>query len=211
MPGVKLQYDSERVYAFVGAKSAVVARPRDRRAGGGARRLAGAGVDVTDMLRVEVNGGYFDRGANELQDVNREKVRLFGASVQVSVHKGMPVTLVGRLRLYRNDPSASRLFPGEVPGRPVLARAAEFTMLGQTLKDPEDVGATKIQGATPATSTCASSSTASACASTCSTATSRSSCTPCRRCRRTRTSPRPTSAPQLLRRARRRPQLGGTG
>src|SRR5690606_15148747 len=109
--------------------------------------LAGAGVDVTDMLRIEANGGYFDRGGNELQDVITEKVRLFGASLQVAVHKDEPVTSSVDYKLYRNDPErAYYLFAREeYPGGVSWLVAAEATLMGQTLKDPEVSGGTTVQ------------------------------------------------------------------
>jgi hypothetical protein len=147
VPGVKLQYENERVYAFVGAKSAVVLDRSTAEEEAVVAALAGAGVDITDMLRVELNGGYFDRGGNELQDVIREKVRLFGASLQVALHKGEPVTSSVDYKLYRNDPErAYHIFAAEeYPGGLSWLVAAELTATGQTLKDPEVSGGTKVQ------------------------------------------------------------------
>jgi hypothetical protein len=147
VPGVKLQYDSERAYAFVGAKSAVVLDRATAEEEAVLAGLVGGGVDITDMLRVEVNGGYFDRGGNELQDVIREKVRLYGGSVQVALHVDEPVTSSVDYKLYRNDPErAYHLFAEEAyPGGVSWLVAAEGTVQGQTLKDPEVSGGTKIQ------------------------------------------------------------------
>jgi hypothetical protein len=147
VPGVKVQYDTERAYAFIGAKSAVVLDRSTAEEEAVVAGLAGGGVDVTDMLRVEVNGGYFDRGGNELQDVIREKVRLYGGSVQVALHKDEPVTSSVDYKLYRNDPErAYHLFATEeYPGGLSWLVAAEATAMGQTLKDPEVSGGTKVQ------------------------------------------------------------------
>src|SRR5882724_6693242 len=74
-PGAKLQYDTEQGYAFVGAKSAVVLDRRTAEQKSALAYLVGAGFDpMADTkdhpgLRVEFNGGYFDRGYNELVDV----------------------------------------------------------------------------------------------------------------------------------------------
>jgi hypothetical protein len=147
VPGVKLQYDSERFYGFIGAKSAVVLDRATAEEEAVVAGLVGGGVDVTDMLRIEVNGGYFDRGGNELQDVIREKVRLYGASMQVALHKDEPVTSSIDYKLYRNDPErAYHLFAvEEYPGGVSWLVAAEGTATGQTLKDPEVSGGTKTQ------------------------------------------------------------------
>ncbi len=70
-PGAKLQYDTDNAYVFVGAKSSVVVDPRDGEQKAALGALAGAGWDPHPMVRLEINGGYFDRGYNELQDVQR--------------------------------------------------------------------------------------------------------------------------------------------
>jgi len=147
VPGVKLQYDGPRMYAFVGAKSALVVDPRDGEEKSALAALAGAGIDPHPMLRLEVNGGYFDRGYNELQDVQRRKVRLFGASVQASVHHGMPLRSSVDYRLYKfHGESVSDLFaPESYPGGLAWLAQSEFTVLGQTLKDPERTGSTVRQ------------------------------------------------------------------
>jgi hypothetical protein len=96
---------------------------------------------------VELNGGVFDRGSNELQDVLTEQVYLYGASAQVAVHKGMPVLSSVDYKLYQNDPErVGRLFAKtSYPGGLSWLVAAEATMLFQTLKDPEATGSTVTQ------------------------------------------------------------------
>ncbi len=109
--------------------------------------LAGAGYDVTDMVRVEVNGGYFNRGSNELQDVKSEDVTLFGVSGQVAVHDGMPVQSSIDYKLYKYDPERiGRVFQRAryKEGLQWLAMG-ELTYLGQTLKHPEKTGTTVVQ------------------------------------------------------------------
>lgn len=147
VPGVKLQYDGRNGYAFVGAKSALLVDPKDGAQKPALGVLAGAGVDVTSMLRLEANGGYFDRGYNEQPDVTREKVRLFGGSAQASVHRGTPLRSSVDYRLYKfNGESVSGLFaPERYPGGLSWLAQAELTVLGQTLKDPEATGSTVNQ------------------------------------------------------------------
>ncbi|MGE0400028.1 MAG: hypothetical protein AB7T06_25150 [Kofleriaceae bacterium] len=146
-PGMKLQYDGEGVYAFVGAKSGVIVDPNDGEQKAALAGLAGGGVDLSPMLRFEVNGGIFDRGYNELQDVQREKVVLFGGSAQLTAYKGEPVRSSVDYKLYKfNNEQVSGLFaPAKYPGGLSWSAQAEFTMIGQTLKDPEATGSTKIQ------------------------------------------------------------------
>jgi hypothetical protein len=146
-PGVKLQYDGNGVYAFVGAKSGVIVDPNDGEQKAALAGLAGGGVDLSPMLRFEVNGGIFDRGYNELQDVQQEKVVLFGGSAQLTAYSGEPVRTSVDYKLYKfNNEQVSGLFaPVKYPGGLSWSAQAEFTMMGQTLKDPEATGSTKIQ------------------------------------------------------------------
>ena len=149
VPGVKLQYEDGRFYSFIGAKSAIVLdreTSEERAVMGG---LAGVGYDVTDMFRVEMNGGFFDRGGNELQDVLDQSVQLFGVSTQFALHQGQPVGSSVDYMLYRNDPErVGRLFmPEEYPGGLSWVVKGELSMLGQTLKDPNVTGGTTIQPA----------------------------------------------------------------
>jgi len=146
-PGVKLQYDGPSSYAFVGAKSATIVDPKDGQDKAALGVLAGAGIDPIPMLRLEINGGYFDRGYNELPDVQRAKVRLYGASAQASIHHGMPLRSSLDYRLYKfSGESVGGLFaPEQYPGGLSWLAQSEFTMIGQTLKDPEAAGSTVTQ------------------------------------------------------------------
>ncbi|MBA3392598.1 MAG: hypothetical protein H0T89_08140 [Deltaproteobacteria bacterium] len=146
-PGVKLQYDTNGFYGFIGAKSSTLVDPNDGELKGAVAVLAGAGIDPMPNVRLEVNGGYFDRGYNELQDVQQEKVQLFGVSAQASINNGMSPRSSVDYRLYKyNGERVSPLFnPEKYPGGLSWLAQAEFTMLGQTLKDPGAIGDTVIQ------------------------------------------------------------------
>jgi hypothetical protein len=146
-PGMKLQYDFNGGYAFVGAKSGVIVDPQDGEQKTALAGLAGGGFDPTDMLRVEFNGGVFDRGYNELQDVQGEKVYLYGGSAQFSIHKGLSLKSSLDYKLYKfNGEQVSQLFsPEKYPGGLAWMAQTEFTVLGQTLKDSDKTGATKTQ------------------------------------------------------------------
>ena len=146
-PGMKVQYDGPNMYAFAGAKSAVILDRRTAESKSALAFLGGAGIDPTDMIRLEINGGYFDRGYNELVDVNDQKVQLYGASAQVALHDGMPVQSSIDYKLYRNNNERiSGLFaPVKYPGGLSWLAMAEFTALAQTLKDPQMTGTTTLQ------------------------------------------------------------------
>jgi hypothetical protein len=146
-PGLKFQYDTKNMYGFVGAKTAVLLDRETSEEHAEYALLGGFGVDPTDMLRVEFNGGYFDRGNNELIDVNDQKVQLYGASMQVALHKGMPVQSSVDYKLYKNNNErVSGLFnPVKYPGGISWLAMAELTMMGQTLKHPEMTGTTTVQ------------------------------------------------------------------
>jgi hypothetical protein len=153
-PGAKLQYDWKRGYVFAGAKSAIVVDPGDGEQKAALAFLGGAGYDLISPatkddlgVRLEINGGYFDRGYNELQDVIDQKVQLFGASTQLSINKGMPLRSSVDYLLYRyNNEQITPLFRPEVyPGGLSWLAQAEFTAMGQTLKDPEETGSTVNQ------------------------------------------------------------------
>ena len=146
-PGVKLQYDTKGFYAFVGAKSGTLVDPNDGELKGHLAVLGGAGIEPAKNVRLEVNGGYFDRGYNELQDVQTEKVQLYGVSTQASINSGMPVRSSVDYALYKyNNERVSPLFNKErYPGGLSWLAQAEFTMLGQTLKDPGAIGETVVQ------------------------------------------------------------------
>jgi len=146
-PGFKLQYTGRGGYAFVGAKSAVLVDPNDGEQKSALAGLAGGGINPHPNVRFEVNGGYFDRGYNELPDVQDQKVQLFGASAQLSVFKGMAVRSSVDYLLYKyNNEQIAQLFtPEKYPGGVSWLAQTEFTALGQTLKDPERTGSTKVQ------------------------------------------------------------------
>lgn len=147
VPGIKLQLDTDRTYAFVGAKSATLIDPRTGEARSALAVLGGAGLDPVPMLRLEANGGYFDRGYNELAGLQREKVRLFGGSVQASIHSGMPLRSSIDYQLYKfHGEAVSDLFiPERYPGGLAWLAQTEFTVLGQTLADPDAPGQTTTQ------------------------------------------------------------------
>ena len=148
-PGFKVQVDTEKAYAYAGLKSTLLLDTELNEKRSVLAFMGGAGVDVTDKLRIEANGGIFDRGKNESEDVLGERVYLYGASTQVALHDGMPVGSSIDYALYRNEPeSLARLFKKEsYPGGLAWMVSAEGTLLFQTLKDPAATGSTRTQQA----------------------------------------------------------------
>jgi hypothetical protein len=147
VPGLKLELDTDRYYVYGGIKSSLLLDPEINEQRSVTSFLGGAGMDLSPMVRVEVNGGVFDRGKNEAPDVLGERVWLYGLSGQLSIHRGMPMGSSIDYKLYRNTPeNIARLFRREeYPGGLTWLVATEATMLNQTLKDPERTGSTTTQ------------------------------------------------------------------
>ncbi|HVV88417.1 MAG TPA: hypothetical protein VHE35_35485 [Kofleriaceae bacterium] len=147
VPGFKLQYTNGKGYAFVGAKTSVTKDEETAELEAKQAVLAGGGYDVNDNLRLEVNGGYFNRGSNQLEDVKDQDVQLYGVSGQIAYHVGMPVGSSVDYALYKYDPERiGRVFQKtKYPGGTQWLAMSELTYLAQTLKDPEKTGSTKVQ------------------------------------------------------------------
>src|SRR5689334_15892752 len=67
-PGAKLQLSGERYYAYLGFKTSLLLNrnPEVNEQVAVYGVLGGAGVDIHNHVRLEANGGYFDRGTNPL-------------------------------------------------------------------------------------------------------------------------------------------------
>jgi hypothetical protein len=162
-PGLKVQYDANRFYAFAGFKTAQIVQPQQVLSPGQTSDvttvdvantnyglLAGAGWDPTDHVRFDVGAGYFQQGKFNLPDVRGENVYTDGVSARVLVHDHMPVPTSIDFLLYRNDPmSPMILFAPEKysPDEVAWSVSAEADLLQQHLKDFDVVGGTKNQGA----------------------------------------------------------------
>lgn len=146
--GFKLQLTRDRWYAFVGAKGTLLldhhTNEQETNYGG----LVGAGLDITENLRWEANGGIFQRGTNPF--IEGDEVTAGGASTQVTWHVGMPVGTSIDFRLYRNDPEVYQRFfsPEEYPGGLSYSISAEATWVTQNLLDPDALASTVRQHAT---------------------------------------------------------------
>ena len=122
--------------------------------------LAGVGVDlIPEHLRIEANGGYFDRGTNPLffgttvgpmgLTFTDFPVATYGGTLQVSAFKRHLADAVGRLPLYQNDPmvSASRYFtrPAYLPGFNWLASARVHRRSARRCRTSTRPNSTKTQ------------------------------------------------------------------
>lgn len=151
VPGARLQLTRDRWYAFAGLKTGLLLNDRSLEKERVYGFMAGGGWDVLPSLRIEANGGYFQKGivpglANQGIEapVNAE-----GISAQVTWHVGVPVGTSIDFKLYKNDPEIFQKFfsPEQYPGGLSYSVSLEGAYLAQTLEDPDVFAATKIQSA----------------------------------------------------------------
>jgi hypothetical protein len=162
-PGLKLQFDSKKFYAFLGFKTATIVQP-ERVLNQGSEAdveivrvgetnygfLGGAGVDPTEQLRFDIGAGFFQQGRFDLEDVRGKSVYTYGASARAVFHHNMPSPTSVDFLLYKNDPMAPMvIFKPEKysPGETSWSVSAEGSVLQQRLKDFDVSGATKTQSA----------------------------------------------------------------
>ena len=162
-PGMKIQFDTDKFYVFGGFKTATIVQPEKILNPGGENDvetvrvgetnfgfLGGLGVDPLEQLRFDVGAGYFQQGKFDLEDVRGKQVYTMGASARVVYHHNMPVPASVDFSLYKNDPmSPMILFAPEKYKANEFAWSvsAEGSYLSQHLKDFDNAGATKNQGA----------------------------------------------------------------
>jgi hypothetical protein len=161
-PGLKVQYDQKRFYAFAGFKTAQIVQPQVILNPGANQSdvttvdvadtnygfLGGAGVDPLDNLRIDAGTGFFQQGRFNLPDVRGQQVYTYGGSLRALVHHDMPVPQSLDFTLYKNDPMAPMiLFAPEKysPNQIAWSVSLEGDLLEQHLKDFDVVGATKDQ------------------------------------------------------------------
>ncbi len=161
-PGAKLQISDDRWYAYVGAKTSTLLNrnPNVNEQVAVWGLVGGVGGDpIPNHMRLEANGGFFDRGTNPLffgttvgpqgQTFTDYPVQTFGGTFQASVFDGISPTTSVDTTLYRNDPfTAARYFARPVyqPGFKWLV-STEWTMTGSTLQDVSTLNSTTIQKA----------------------------------------------------------------
>ncbi len=142
MPGAKLQVTRDRWYAFVGMKTALLLNDlileKERMYG----FMAGAGVDLLETLRLEADGGYFQKGivpglANQGIEAPVNAAGGLGrSSCTTWACRWAPASTSGSTRTTPTSISAS--------SRPSSTRAGcrtpislEGSYLVQTLEDPD--------------------------------------------------------------------------
>lgn len=152
VPGAKLQITKDNWYAYVGGKTALLLNELILEQETNYGLLAGAGIDVTPTLRLEANGGYFQKGlVPGLASQGIEApVNALGGSAHAVFHVGEPVGTSVDLTLYRNDPEVSQRFfrPESYPGGLSYTVELEGSALVQTLEDPDQFARTEPQWAT---------------------------------------------------------------
>ncbi len=151
VPGFKLTIVQPRWYLFAGAKTGLRQREQPDGSievdavGGG---LAGLGIDFTDTLTLELNGGVFDRGqVRKFELEQRNKLMGYGGTVQLAYHRGLPIGTSIDFQLYRNDPDAPlKFFLPEIYDNSLsIVVKTEFTVLGQNLQNIERPNTTRNQ------------------------------------------------------------------
>ncbi len=152
VPGVKLQLTKDNWYAFAGAKTALILNDLLSEQETAYGFLGGAGIDVLPTLRLEGNGGYFQKGlipGLATQGI-RAPVNAAGASAHAVFHVGEPIGTSVDLTLYRNDPEQTQRFfrPETYPGGLSYTVELEGSGLVQTLEDPDVFAQTEGQWAT---------------------------------------------------------------
>jgi hypothetical protein len=162
-PGMKLEYDAEKWYAFAGFKTATIVQPQQVLSPGNENDveftrvgetnyggLAGFGVDPLPFMRLDAGAGIFQQGKFDLDDVRGQSVCTRGGSARLVFHKNMPVPQSVDFLLYRNDPMKPMiLFSPEKydPGELAYSVSVEGSYLSQRLKNFDAAGVTKNQGA----------------------------------------------------------------
>lgn len=158
-PGFKFDINVGRVSGYVGFKTARVSQvvrlgSKDveeitvQETNYGV--LGGVGVDITEWMRFDVGGGYFQQGTFNFEGLIGEKVFSVGFSGRLSFHKGMSIQTSIDYMLYRNDPNVNCVeWWRERYQKGVFSWSAsiEGTFLSQRLSHPTKYGTTKMQPA----------------------------------------------------------------
>lgn len=140
VPGLEARLTREHWYAFAAAKSAVGTNYLSHEAERLAMVMAGAGVDVWPLLRLEAAGAFVQHGFVEaLANLGREeRASTRAVSGRVLFHQGAPIGPSVDFSLYRQQPEVfETLFAPEVyPGGVSASVSLEATFLEQTLLEP---------------------------------------------------------------------------
>jgi len=108
--------------------------------------LAGVGFDIADMIVLEANGGYFQKGTQERPGLEGSEIAAYGASARATIYFGSKPSNSADFRLYRNDPTDPNnfnLWKGYKPGTG-FSVSVEGNYLAQNLEDPDNFGSERI-------------------------------------------------------------------
>lgn len=153
VPGLKLGWDAERWGVYGGAKTTRMPYttadddPRNGQLEAFWGLFGGLRFGREDTgFRLDLSGGYFDKGTNPNGAVRGEAVDSGGGTVRIAYIDGLPFTATNDTRLYTSDPTLPWVSWKDVTATTRVWRAAvEATAVGQVLEDPERVGGTKIE------------------------------------------------------------------
>ena len=149
VPGVRLSYERDDGYAFLGVKTArtqvFTAEPDDPQRDENETVygvLGGGGVDLGPRLRVELGGGFFQKGTIPLDRGTLESTPLaqVGASGQITWYDGIKPQRSVDTKLFRNLGDAdlkARSFAAKPLGYLI---SAEGTWTSQVLEDADALG-----------------------------------------------------------------------
>ncbi|RME21252.1 MAG: hypothetical protein D6798_18630 [Deltaproteobacteria bacterium] len=159
-PGVRLQWERQGSYAFVGAKTAIMdaVPPEDSTTTDTKLNqtfyaaLAGGGIMVGDRLKLEANAGSFQQGQITSSDADAlygAPIVALGVAGQVAFRSRPEVDFIqsADLRLYRNEPESTRdsyIRHRRIDGVGVLVQA-EVDRLSHNLMISPDSDSTVIE------------------------------------------------------------------
>lgn len=163
-PGGRVSYSGDTWSVYFGFKTAQLVQTELVLKPGGANEveavkigqinygaMLGGNVDIGEMVRIDVGGGYFQQGKFDLPSVFGKPVYTIGESARIVIHhKDMPVQQSVDFLLYRNDPNKGQIIFGTekyTPGKTTWSIALEEDVLLQNLADFEVAGQTRLQPA----------------------------------------------------------------
>ncbi len=161
-PGLRFDMDLGYFSFFVGAKAALIRSPAedvlDNKGGNTIKNVertnygvfAGVGAPFGQSgVRMELNGGFFQKGTNTRQNALGEPIYAGGFSGRVSWSRGIAIGRQTDIRIFQQDPVRNALFQKEIyqTGLVSVALEAEATGLVQNLEDPDHTQSTKIEWA----------------------------------------------------------------
>jgi len=149
VPGAKMQVRYGGFTGYAGVKATLILNSKINELETNYAGMGGVSFDVAKGLRLEANGGFFQRGANPKPEVLGAPVQTAGGSAQVSYTNGDPIGTSIDFALYSNDPSAPQKFfkPETYPGGFSWSISTQGTGVATTLADPDRMraGSTKWQ------------------------------------------------------------------